>query len=1704
MALQSQNLVMVGLGIAQDSPPNAMQPPLVDGVHLRWSFPPGRGFPWYGFYLLRRLHRVGTPIFLSSALGNLQKGPLPGTTLTTPYGQISSDKPLVLTDDFPPSGLVEFDLDGRAYTRFTLATEQVSRRTQASIGLRARPGDPPITKTCVDFSSRTPGAGPNPDTEQGITFEALDIDGKPLPVSHILAVPGTGTQITGFDCKWSLTITLPTPATYIQATLTPMTISATVQAYNADGTSAGSATTQNPRGRTPETLTITGSAITHIVIQPHGESPNAGGDHTLLHQFCFGTGRLVTIEATAFSGDTPVAQSRVWGQAGQVVSTTLEFEGITAVEFSSDSAALVDLGFVPLAQEATVGWQQIPGFTYPMRLPVTQRGYPCTPGVAEDLEAARTLARQRILYGDPKQLTAPPTLITNAGTVSVVNGSPIVTGNGTNWDANLAGAMFQVKGDTTAYLVVQVISPAELVLSRNYQGASASNAAYALNQDAFGQYYDHLLQLVIGGSAAGPMASRMLPAPIYTAGTVSVSQDSPNVTGNGTAWGANLVGLAFQLSGEQTLYTIVAVPSPTQFTLDRGYQGNSQAGQAYQVIATLSGQQANPAGGAPPRLVQQRVIDTVMLSTLQPAVAQMTGLYWVDQQAQPGTAYDYLVVADGDGSGNLDPAKILTLLQQNGFQMLDGCIVFNKQAAPAFPLDAPQDLRIYALPGSTRLNPDGTFQDASNNAGLRWNLATTDAGVLLPGGAIMYHLWRAGLGNGTTPAAPGSYALLTQGQPVLVAVSQLVSGMVPQYPPGWPPFQLYFIDNALPDGWYSYQASGIDIFGRHSPNSAAGAWYEWVLAPGDQRPWYYIDPPGDNVINSSAVRLLNKRVPPPPTGVEAYALDYADPFLLRDDAYNAWFATLSSGEQQKVIEGSLIGLRVRWAWTQKQAQQAPATSEFRIYYHPGRMNVLTGQISSVSFADGTGGAESYVQTDIANTRPANAYAGARLRAGSDSFAIVGSDAGSSLRLRVRNIGPSTTAGSIAVTNGSTIVIGQNTNWDFALTGLSLQLVGEQTVYSVLSVNSATQLTLSQAYSGATVGGKAYTIFDIVPPSHTACTLVIPPTYDAGTVTLVTGSPRVTGSNDSNWNPTLVGMPFQVAGEQAIYTIVSVDAPTQLTLDRAYEGASAAEKLYAIRFPLFVDYRVPASWEERYYVVGYNDHVTLTTDDQGQPLRLYELLLPFQGDTYRQGVLLSPTLSEPIAYAGIGVSAADNEPTTQDDSKWASGRLGNRPGNEGRVGSPATIFRVLRERPPVPPLPPPLDPEHSTATAADGQGHSFYTYRWLPAVNLRTHIYRGLDETLFQVDWTQRPRALLDTSQPGLFPDPAIEPRWTQTLRQQVANELNGLNNFTHDTTGTAQALASYRGLSNNALRILGGLPGNKAAFTQLTIQPLENDDPANADRRGPDTPSNYMPNPNLRAYVDTLNGLTSNRYLYRAMYVDRAHNQSGTTPKSSEAEMSLASVPVLVPKVVPPRTPTFTKVLGGDRQIILRWASNREPDLKEYRVYRTDNAAAAGNLQQMTLVHTEMVPDGDPADRPTEVVWTDTSVPGLASFFYRMTAVDAVGNVSSPTVAISARAYRVGPPDAPVLISAVWVAGTSAPFVRLTWMILDSIEVMVQRLRSNGTAWTILSGWLPGNITTFDDMTADPTTAYTYRLKGRDVSGWQSDASAEIVVAPGH
>jgi hypothetical protein len=1470
MALQTDNLVMIGLGILGDTPPDAEQPELVDGIHLRWSFLRELGFPWYGFFLFRRPHRPGKPICLGDLFAKMKSGAWPGANLNTPYGQFSSDTNLAFTDDSPVAGSCELDLRARKYLRFTLDPQETAYRVEAHIGFRGE-RRPDGKRVCVGFKPHANFVGPNPVVFENVRFEVRRHDGQPEAQTRV----DDWANLAGLNCGFRLEITLPCAAHSVELTLSHFSSPGRVSGIDAAGNSVAVMSMQ-PQPRVPQTLQLKGKGIVRVIV-------DAPQDETLLHKICFvcdeGRGSAkAEIKVEALAGGLVVADQTVHGQPSEVVKVTLSADSISGVEVSGGEAALVDLCFYFVSQDAKTGWDVVPDFKYPMCLPVRHTHYPCSPHPT-NLPASEGLALARVLYG-PQGVWA---------------GSP------------------------------------------------------------FAELHKQLVDLVEDGPAGLPMA-----------------QQNSLVAGTATP------------------------PDPE---VD------------------------------PPQMLSQYPLDLVLIAALHPAMAQMFGLYWADRSVPPSQPFDYLIVADHTGAGSKNPAKVLSVIQTEGFINLDGYIVFDKRMQPAPPLAVPDDVRCYALPGTTIATEDGVLLDATNNAGLHWDLELLAPGVIKPGGALMYIIWRDERSNAAAPAATGPYKLVTP-DPVLVGEPVIPPGLTPARPPDWPPFPLHYIDSGLADGWYSYRVSGIDIFGRHSPNSADARWFQWTPEP-QPRPWYYQNPPADSVIHPSAVRLLDKMGPPPPHAVEAYALDPADPTLLRDAVYDDWFDTLSNAEQE-----NLIGLRVRWRWTEAHMRQAPDTREFRIYMQPDYLNSLVGRITGAAPASAT---ETNVQTDIANTHGADAYTGAWLRIGANAFSVIGSNGATPLILRVKNIGAAD---------------------------------------------------------------------EVVPPASAACTLTIPRVYNTGSVSVVRGSTLVTGTN-TRWTVHLVGMTFKVVDEFAVYRIAAVNSQTELVLDRSYAESDGARLPYGIRFPLFTDFTVPLLWQERFYVVPYDEHVTVTVDGAGRPLRKYQLIIPVEGDAVRTGLQLATSLTVPVRYAHVGVSAADNKQHTTDDPQWATGNWGgpDRFGNEGPVSVPSKIFVVRRTPPPAPTVP--ADSERVFASRADYHSRSFYTYRWVPSASLTTHIFRALDYTLYQTDWERRAAdsSDLDPNQTERFPS-----EWDAAKREQVADELNHLNTFNHDAD-KADAMSYYRALSNDGLRALAALRGNERAFVQLTIMPLDPDETANANRLGPDNPADYVIDPSLRAHIDTLDGRSSNRYFYRAAYVDGAHNRG---------PLSLSSPPVWLPDVVAPRTPVVTRMTGGDREITLRWASNREPDLAEYRVYRAESERDARDLRMMTLVHTAPVTADDISTPPVEVVWTDTGVTGLVTYYYRLAAADAVGNVSTPSRAFSGRAYDYGPPAEPVWERSEWVkldAGggehafsesdaSLAPAVALVFTITQSNVIAIVQ-RQNGI-WSSVTAWQKNPAHdeaagvrrfTFYDRTADPGAPQRYRARLMTAAGVSLDSTEEREVA---
>lgn len=1302
LALQGNNLAMVGLGSVGDMPPNDLQPRLPDGIHLRWASARELGFPWFGYFLFRRRHRSGKPVCVREALARMPSGSWSSSHLATPYGVFTSDVDLVFTDDFPAEGVAEIDLGQRELLRFTMAPDvRPSHRVDIRVGIRE-------------------GAG--------------GVDGQ-------------------------------------------------------------------------------------ILIR-------------------------------ALQDDVLVAEANVAAEPGEVVTESLSADAISVIELTGSDAALLDVCCYPVSQNARQGWERVPEFRYPLALPVRHPQYPCA-ALPTSLLASQALGMSRVKYGP---------------------------------DDVWAGTRFA-------------------------------------------QLHEQLVKLVQEGPSGTPMVDQ-----------------STSVPGTSTP----------------------------------------------------------PDSVGEPTMLEQYPLELVLFGSLNPAIAQMVGLYWVDEHAEPGQSYDYMIVADNTSNGvsHRNPDTVLEIIATEGFASLDGYIVFDKRLEHTAPLAPPTEPRVYALPGTTVATTSGDLVDATNNAGVRWKLDQIEPGELLPGSAVMYHVWRDDRGADEAPdpaQPPETYTPTTD--PAIVAESAAPGGASPSRPADWPPFPLHYIDRGLSEGWYSYRVSGIDIFGRHSPASEDAQWLQWGPVP-DPRPWYYQDPPGESVIDNAAVRLLDKIGPPVPEGLEAAALDPGNPILVRDALYESWQASLGSSEQ-----ASVIGLRVRWLWTEAHRRQSPDAREFRIYLQPDELNAFATRVTSTSAVSAT---ETEVDTDLSNELDTDAYVGAWLRLGASAFRIVESGAADPLTLRVANIGPG---------------------------------------------------------------------HDVAPQPGATCALTIPRIYNSGRISVATGSAAVTGT-DSLWTSHLVGMRLQVVGEFATYEVAAVNSPTELLLDRLYEESSAVAVPYGIEFHLFTDFTVPTSWAERFYVVGLGEHVTETIDADGRPLREYELIIPVDGDADRDGLQLATSPAVPIRYASIGVSAADDKVHTEDDPKWQAGSWGGRFGNEGPVSPPAKIFVVHREPPPPPSVP--ADSERLLASRADYHSHSFFTYRWVPAADLKTHVFRALDDTVFKTDWERRAtdQAVLDPTQADLFPA-----EWDLTKRQHIADELNQLNGFDRDTERD-QAMTYYTAMSNDGLRALAGLPGNNSAFTQLTITPLDPDDPDNANRLGPDNPGALDVDPGLRAYVDTLDGRSRNRYFYRCAYVDSVHNRG---------PLSLSSPPIWLPDVIPPRTPVITGVVGGDRQITLRWAPNRETDLADYHVYRTDIEDDARDTRTMTLVRAQ--PPSPTTS--TGLSWTDAGVAGLRTYYYRLVAVDAEGNVSVPSLPVAARAFDSERPAHPV-----WSATAPGPNpgdLILSWLSDDaSLRCLVQRRAQSSTTWESLGSWLPRGVFTYLDTTRTAGVQYDYRLRVMDSSGVLNDSYNQL------
>jgi hypothetical protein len=455
----------------------------------------------------------------------------------------------------------------------------------------------------------------------------------------------------------------------------------------------------------------------------------------------------------------------------------------------------------------------------------------------------------------------------------------------------------------------------------------------------------------------------------------------------------------------------------------------------------------------------------------------------------------------------------------------------------------------------------------------------------------------------------------------------------------------------------------------------------------------------------------------------------------------------------------------------------------------------------------------------------------------------------------------------------------------------------------------------------------------------------------------------------------------------------------------------------------------------------------------------------------------------------------DEPTTQGQvSVTAVDQNG-----ESAHSAPLSVTAVYHPGP-LPPPDLPLTPPASgciLAEPADWYGRSSYTFSWPAKEGYLYKVYRAMDASLYDLDRRYRaqssqPRTWAGGSTtittadlpPRLQSDPQ-EPQIRQAIKKDFDDLDAKIAAWKSATTQQAQRLAEleqqYKKLRNDTHEVLAKLPYTAEAFALLTEEPIRP-----AIKGGGWTAD----------FHDELPGSSSNRFFYRIATVDVAGNTSA---------LSRPSPPVCCPDVTLPAPPVITRVLGGDRQATIFWASNREDDLKEYRVYRAKNEDAAGDLRSMILAHTTPVSPGDPAARPEELSWTDKPLQGLSMIYYRIVAVDNNGNVSSPSTTAVARAYDNSPPVPPKWDIVRWDEQSGVPIVFLRWSSSEAdLTCTLQRRPAGGSIWQAVSRTLAPStlgIWEFIDSTAVLGVTYEYRIQAIDGAG-NASAAYNIYLLP--
>ena len=231
---------------------------------------------------------------------------------------------------------------------------------------------------------------------------------------------------------------------------------------------------------------------------------------------------------------------------------------------------------------------------------------------------------------------------------------------------------------------------------------------------------------------------------------------------------------------------------------------------------------------------------------------------------------------------------------------------------------------------------------------------------------------------------------------------------------------------------------------------------------------------------------------------------------------------------------------------------------------------------------------------------------------------------------------------------------------------------------------------------------------------------------------------------------------------------------------------------------------------------------------------------------------------------------------------------------------------------------------------------------------------------------------------------------------------------------------------------------------------------------------------NVTAYQDS-SLIAGTTYTYTVRALDAAGNISGHSAQASATTSPAADT-------TPPTTPTNVVANPvSPSRIDVSWSPSTDNDaVANYRVYR--NGVLAATLTSTTYQNTGLSP--------------------ATTYSYRVEAIDATGNVSALSAAVSASTPSAPDTTAPTTPTGLTANAVSTSRINLNWVAAtDNVGVTGYRIFRNGSLLETV-----GNVTTYASTGLAASTTYSYAVRALDaagnVSGLSNSASATTQSAP--